>query len=987
MERIFIIALKRQKNLYHTASAFWAEKQEGRVFYTIIEPVTIENIEKTPNDYTHEQKKIVRLTEEYNEQNIAKKFSRNKLKSVDFFNQLQIDYFEKNILPFLERKLTNLFIILAQTDIPLFYKDGQFDNIYPNHRIKIYKTPAEAVFNFIREKNGGGSKYFLSIKHDENEMNLTGTHSLIIVNEPCFLLINNNLFQFKNIDGKKLLPFFTKASISIPASVEKKYFATFVKKSIKKYPVKATGFHIIRKKYVPKPVLSLENNFESVPVLILSFTYKDRKFLANDTAQKIVKEDLENPDDYKFFILERDIEREQEIIQQLNKIGLINKQQQSIFEIDANENKKYSIINWLNEHKDELEKINIQLLQNFKNKQYFTERINLDIKCNNSNDWFDIKAVAHFGDYEIPFTELHKYITSGTREFVLPNEEIVILPEEWFARYKDLFLFGKKDDENNQLSINKCHFQLLNQSKIIEGVSNKYINRLQSIISLKNIKHQNPEGINAELRPYQKDGYNWLNLLVMNNLGGCLADDMGLGKTLQTLSIIVKTIGELQVNEKSKKQIEPDNNLQLNIFNKSYTLRQKISSSLIVAPVSLIHNWHQEIKKFTTNIKVLEYIGVNRIKNTNYLNRFDIVLTSYGVVRQDYELLEKYKFLYIVLDESQNIKNPSSKIYHAVKKLQSNYKLVLTGTPIENSLIDLWSQFNFINEGILGNLKFFKRNFVVPIEKDRNKEQQEKLQNLIQPFLLRRTKEEVAKDLPPLTEQTIYCEMSEKQEKYYNIEKSKIRNKLLYFIQNDEINKNAILVLEAITRLRQIANHPKLIEPETMIESGKFNEIIANIENVIAEKHKLLIFSSFTKYLSLFENHFKERKINYSILTGQHSGKQREKNIRQFKTHDNCRVFLISIKAGGTGMNLPEADYVFLLDPWWNPAVENQAIARAHRIGQTQKVFAYRFISKNTIEEKIKKLQQEKNELAELFINNNNPLQKFNINSILELID
>jgi SNF2 family DNA or RNA helicase len=440
---------------------------------------------------------------------------------------------------------------------------------------------------------------------------------------------------------------------------------------------------------------------------------------------------------------------------------------------------------------------------------------------------------------------------------------------------------------------------------------------------------------------------------------------MGLGKTLQTLVLLKKVIESYKS--------EPING------------SVHMPASLIVLPSSLIHNWYNEIQKFTPELKVLKYIGASRSIDMDGFNGYNIILTTYGVVRNEYEQLKNYKFLYIILDESQTIKNPDSKIFQAITELKSKNRLVLTGTPIENSLTDLWSQIEFINPGILGDIGFFRQYFANPIEREGDEKKREKLKQLIQPFILRRTKKEVATDLPPLTEQVHYCSMSESQKSYYEEEKSKVRNEILHSIDEVGIEKSTMMMLNALIRLRQIANHPKMVDQTYLEDSGKFDEITLNLENMFLENHKVLIFSSFVKHLELFRKYFIEKGWTYSMLTGE--TRNREEVVNSFQTDENNRFFLISLKAGGVGLNLTAADYVFLLDPWWNPAAEMQAINRAHRIGQTSKVFVYRFISAETIEEKIIKLQERKSELAEAFINSNNPFKGLSKESIIELFD
>jgi SNF2 family DNA or RNA helicase len=347
-------------------------------------------------------------------------------------------------------------------------------------------------------------------------------------------------------------------------------------------------------------------------------------------------------------------------------------------------------------------------------------------------------------------------------------------------------------------------------------------------------------------------------------------------------------------------------------------------------------------------------------------------------------MLKEHEFFYLILDESQNIKNSGSKTYQTITKLKAKHRLVLTGTPIENSLSDLWSQINFLNKGLLGNQAYFKREFITPIEKKNDPEKQTKLQTLIRPFVLRRKKEEVARDLPPLTEQIRYCGMSKEQQTTYEKEKSIIRNNILQNIEKEGIKKSAIVVLQGLTKLRQLANHPSMLNADDEAESGKFDEIFRSLKSLMAENHKVLIFSSFVKHLELLKQKIESEKWKYSILTGQTT--KREEVIKKFQEDPENRIFLISLKAGGVGLNLTSADYVFIIDPWWNPAAENQAINRAHRIGQDKKVFVYRFITEDTIEEKIQLLKERKSSLAEKFVNSNNPFQEITQKEIISLL-
>jgi SNF2 family DNA or RNA helicase len=319
-----------------------------------------------------------------------------------------------------------------------------------------------------------------------------------------------------------------------------------------------------------------------------------------------------------------------------------------------------------------------------------------------------------------------------------------------------------------------------------------------------------------------------------------------------------------------------------------------------------------------------------------------------------------------------------------MKRLISDYKLVLTGTPVENSLTDLWSQLNFVNPGLLGDLSFFWREFTRPIEKNGDYEKEMKLSKIIKPFILRRTKEMVAKDLPPLTEQTVFCDMTEEQFKLYDEEKSSVRNSILKSITTIGHERSSMIVLQGLMKLRQISNHPSMADEDYQAGSGKFETVLQDMESVISEGHKILVFSSFVRHLDLYAEELRNKRIRFSMLTGASSN--REKIVSNFQDDPENKIFLISLKAGGVGLNLTAADYVFILDPWWNPASEMQAMNRAHRIGQYKSVFIYRYITSNSIEEKIVKLQEKKSKLADTFISSNNPLKEIDLQQILNII-
>jgi non-specific serine/threonine protein kinase len=387
---------------------------------------------------------------------------------------------------------------------------------------------------------------------------------------------------------------------------------------------------------------------------------------------------------------------------------------------------------------------------------------------------------------------------------------------------------------------------------------------------------------------------------------------------------------------------------------------------LLVVPKSLIVNWQRESEKFTPSLRFLEYMGNFRSKDTSTFNDYDVILTTYGTMLRDIELLRKYNFAHIILDESQAIKNPLAKSAKAARLLHGNQRIVLTGTPVENNTFELWSQFAFLNPGLLGNMDYFKREFANPIESGGDEESAALLRKLVYPFILRRTKEQVAPELPPRTERVVYTDMIPAQKKLYTQTRERYRAELLGLIESDGIQDVRFKILEGLLRLRQIAIHPALVDKKYTGEAPKFEVLLETLETLQAENHKALIFSQFVETLRLVKKELDARKMKYVYLDGQTPNRQ--SRVDQFQNDPSYPFFLISLKAGGVGLNLTAADYVIHLDPWWNPAVEMQASDRAHRIGQEKPVFVYKIIARDTVEEKILQLQEKKRALVKSLI-------------------
>lgn len=982
MERIglsdnieFAIALNDHRFLGQVLSPYFIQKNEKGTFYRIVSTVLKGDADKPDSSLSDIEKKLVKLMENYSDENLAKKFSRKK-KGKEFFNDIDQDFFKKWVVPYIDKQIVECIEIIRVNKIKFFYKQAKYNNLYDEDLIEILEHPAEPVFHF--DLNEEGLTYYLKIIYEGKPLKILFRKPVILVDTPCRIIINNKLYTFLKISGKRLLPFLEKESVKVPDRVTDKYLKSFVINIIRDHEVEATGFSIETLHSDKKMVITLEKGLDLTPMLVPRFQYGEKRFMPDKRGD--VEVDLKSESgEYVFKKYQRNLVWESEMWVFLRSKGLVLNGTTLIFNKDSElfrDEPQYAIINWINLMKDELETKGIFIEQTIPEIKYFIGKQELDMKLKMEDDWFDLYAIIRFGNFEIPFLYLKKNILSNIREYMLPNGEVAILPVQWFVNYKELMQLGIENDTH--LRFSKHHYKIINEN--IGGIDPAIEEKLKRFETEKFDLLTEPVGLKAKLRGYQKEGYSWMFSLGQKKFGGCLADDMGLGKTLQTLTLLQKMKEIRDHTIPKKRKVEN----QLSLFGNEEEILAP--ASLIVVPTSLVYNWNNEVKKFTPQLKIYKHIGTQRkrVHFEKIINQYDIIITTYGTIRNDYEQFRDYRFNYLILDESQYIKNPGSKSYQSVCELQSEHKLVLTGTPIENSLSDLWAQVNFLNRGLLGSYSFFQKEFIQPVERKNDEEKQKQLKHLISPFILRRTKEEVAPDLPPLTEQIRYCEMSESQKKIYEEQKSAIRKTLFENIEKHGIKKSSFMALQGLTRLRQLSNHPSLLGYEEN-DSGKFDEVIHDIEELISEDHKVLIFSSFVTHLKLFQSEFEKNGWGYSFLTGQTI--DREKVIEEFQQDKKRQLFLISLKAGGVGLNLTAADYIFILDPWWNPASENQAISRAHRIGQDKKVFVYRYITEESIEEKIQKLKDRKSELAQKFITSNSPFEKVSADEILGLFE
>lgn len=611
--------------------------------------------------------------------------------------------------------------------------------------------------------------------------------------------------------------------------------------------------------------------------------------------------------------------------------------------------------NWYFSFMDTLEAANVKIVgyENLKQLRINPNKPRTQLQISSGIDWFDAAVELTFGDERVSIAEVKKALGKKQNFVSLSDGSIGLLSEDWMEKYALMVKLGAVNG-SQKLRLKKFHFSAIeglsdqiSETEVLAELSEKR-ERLLGYDFEKKIDVTIPENVSATLRPYQQAGFQWMSFLSEIGWGGILADDMGLGKTLQTLT-----------------------------FLQHYLNHTPGALYLVACPTTLIYNWENEIRKFTPDIKYLIHHGAQRRTRAEEFAEVNLIITTYGTLRSDIKMLSQMEFDYVVLDESQAIKNPMSQVAKASLLLQSKNRLALSGTPVQNNTFDLFAQMNFLNPGMLGSMEFFRNEFATPIDKLQEDEAKAHLRKLIHPFLLRRTKEQVAPDLPEKTEMVLFCEMGVKQRKIYDAYRNNFRSKILGEIEEKGLERSQLSILTGLMKLRQICDSPAILNEEEQFEnhSVKIEELVRELtENT--GNHKALVFSQFLGMLGLIKEELEQQGIPYVYFDGGTSSTEREKAIQRFQNDEECRVFLISLKAGGVGLNLTAADYVYIVDPWWNPAVEQQAIDRTHRIGQTKNIFAYRLICKDTIEEKIMLLQERKLSLVKELIADDNAFMK-----------
>ena len=907
--------------------------------------------------------RIFKLCNEISDDEIINKFKPKSRKKIDALDKLleAEDNIRSLIQKWIGRKLDEILSMIAENGLPFFSYPKRVADL-SQFEIKVEKCCLKP--NLYFEKTALGIKYKLTLELNNKLIPPSNYNTVVLSNLPAWIMIDDCIFCLDGINGNKLLPFLTKEDVFIPERMTKEYFTKFIIDLVAKVDINTNGFEIM--KSTPEGIACLTFSYDFMcrrHVLILEFDYEGVVFKFGENATNRTKLKFRNENEILVHNTTRNDEWECKVVELLKGLGLLESDSKSFYfdglieELDFFNriaDCRSKIVYW-GMHMD---------LPFLENKEINLDKFSISsTQLQLKGDWFDIQVEFFVGSELIKFSQLSPYIKKNERLFPLSDGKYFVIPSEWMNKFKSISVLA--DIRNGNVSLKKHHQNILDQ---ISEFSDK-------LAEYRFSRFSKPDEIQATLRPYQEDGASWMAEHLSNGLGVCLADDMGLGKTLQTITALVFVYNELYRTNLTGS--DGGVSVQLSIFDTfaNNNTKRNYMNALVVVPASLIHNWYAEVKKFTPDLRVLKYVGDKKERRISVrkIMDFDFVITTYNYLLSDLEEIKAKSFRFLVLDESQRIKNNQSKIFKAISSLTIPHRVSLSGTPIENSLKDLWSQMQFINPELLGSFEFFKSRYLLPIEKGEGESVLQELKTIIQPYLLRRTKKEVLQDLPDCVEQVYYCEMTTEHHELYEKEKSAARNEILNL--NDQSAQSRFHVLSFLSKLRLLANHPTLYDSNSEVLSSKFLEVVDFLDVIIKSGSKVLVFSSFVKHLEIFADYFRENKIPYVQLSGGDSLKDREKAINTFNGDERVSIFLISLKAGGVGLNLTAADNVVILDPWWNPFAELQAIGRAHRIGQENKVVVTRFITKATIEEKIINLQHDKLAMANEILTDEPPTE------------
>ena len=889
---------------------------------------------------------------------LLRKFSRNSSSITSLLETTAANkQLYKLFWAYLGKRYTRVAELLQSNVIPVYLRKSNEQKLLPVHQLQVCPTPVEAVYHFGLTDEGITYRFELS----DNRKKISPhdyKYFLALTPQPCVFVLEKTLFLSERTSSKALEVMTKKGQICIPSDKTDLYMNTFVKKVLETEDIDCKGFTVNTYYSELKAKLTTTADVFGNKALSLTFCYGNLTFTSYSQKAHMVELRNENGQ-YVFDVFKRDFKREKELTDLLGKHN-----------VTSNANYLY-----LNDNNKTLEDLLSapEIVQNFEIDNEYLLHFDFEEKI----DWFDVKIVVEVQGFKIPFHKFRNHIKNRHSTFILPDGSRFHIPEEWFSLYSDLF--NKAEDHGDSMKLSKRYAGL---------IADQCSEARNYIMQMEKVDTKTSDRIKAKLRPYQEKGFNFLLHLYQQGYGGCLADDMGLGKTLQVIAFFVHLYSNGQRVQttnstpstwqySSKEPTLFDQVLDAEPQPAATPAQEKKPASIVVVPTTVLFNWENELQKFAPFLRYTKFYGNKRIGNINEhtFNNYHLVLTTYSMLTRDADILCNYPFECAVLDESHYIKNPQSQSYKSAIRLQAKNRFVLTGTPVENSLSDLWSQISFACPGLLGNYTSFCETYTPTAFK-----RLEVLKNIVKPFILRRTKKEVCPELPELTKIDVWCEMEEREQKVYETEKSAVRNAIMH------IGKIDLNIFRQLTRLRQIACDPTILPEYAHLDAIKRKWVVEWAKELHMGKNKVLMFSAFVSQLNLIAKDLTEQGIPFGILTGDLRGEERQKVVERFQNDAEQSCLLVSLKAGGTGINLTAANYVFLLSPWWNPFAEQQAVDRAYRIGQKNNVTIYNFITKGTVEEKIIQLQEKKRKLAGSVISSGDPLQHLTINDLEELV-
>lgn len=922
--------------------------------------------------------------------NLFAKAGRNFSNKRAFFEKAD-KITQRYVISQVDQHITGAIAIASRLGVHIFFAPKPGEWLKQQDELHFDAEPLKLHAAFT--KTDDGIDYQLTLGQDI----IPSAHrTQVLCNNPSLFVIDHSLRQLdEGLGGKLLTPFLKKEIYHIPASIQAKYFRQFILKIVKKIDISSDGFDVDNLHPQGKAVLTLQATINGLYTLETQFVYDTATFSISDRREKSVT----LHDDGKgvtFVCIWRNREWETSVIRLLDD-QLHRPQTASLQEMML----------WLTKNEEALSRHEVEIMQRTTH-HYVIGDVKKIHDDRWTGDWFQMHVTLVFPDgTRMALTDFRDAIINGDREVRLPSGNWFVIPDEWYAQYSAVMLFGLMKNRGT-LTLHRSQQSVLPTEDLLPPTLKA------PAASDKEEKALPPHGLKATLRPYQLEGYQWMLSHQHGGTGCLLGDDMGLGKTVQTIAVILhhfestaSTSTATTKDDHAKENLansslstqavdldyQTDYNIirskptstpvQMSLFSEEEMsghaakampsasssqpdLRQQSGHRpvLVAAPSSVVFNWHDELRRFAPSLRVVEYTGNAReraVKQSQLANA-DVVLTSYPMLRNDIGMLSRLSFAIAVYDEAHAFRNNTSLLYQAVLKIHADFPIALTGTPMVNALDELWTLMSVLNPALLGDYETFQNNFIHPINVNLQDEHTAILRKLVAPYFLRRLRGDVLDSLPERQDEQVWCDMTEVQAACYEEEQSKMRNLLM----DAEQANNRIVVLAAITRLRRLACSPKLEHKEG--DSGKVQEVFDRLEELRGTDHKVLLFSEFTSFLDVIAEEMEQRGWTYDLLTGQ--SRDRESIVKHFQQTPSCQFFLVSLKAGGEGLNLTEADYVFLLDPWWNHAAEEQAIARAHRSGQRRSVMVYRFITRDSLEEQIQKVQDKKDDLVNAIIHN-----------------